>query len=147
MSFGSTVGNLPKTVTQKFMDAFRRTKATILWKVGDTDWPADVPNSVKLLTWMPQNDVSGHVSGKLFVTHCGNNGQYKALYHGVPIIADQHQTHEHGYGVAMDVFTFAVDDLVRNIQHVMADDSAQRQTVVTSKDLAECYSVIIATCG
>lgn len=139
VSFGSTVGNLPKEVTQKFLAAFRRTKATILWKVGDADWPAEVPSNVKLLKWMPQNDVLGHVSVKLFVTHCGNNGQYEALYHGVPMIgfpmfADQHHNavrmQDHGYGVAMDVSTFGVDDLVRNIEHVMSDDSSYRKATL-----------------
>ena len=135
VSFGSTVGNLPTEVTQKFFAAFRQTKATILWKVGDTGWPADVPGNVKLLKWMPQNDLLGHVSVKLFITHCGNNGQYEALYHGVPMIgfpmfADQHHNafrmQDHGYGVAMDVHTFTADDLSRNIDRLMADDNAYR---------------------
>ena len=38
-----------------------------------------------LMSWLPQNDVLAYPNIKLFISHCGNKGQYEALYHGVPI--------------------------------------------------------------
>ena len=38
------------------------------------------------MQWLPQNDILGHPKTKLFITHCGGNSQYEALYHGVPML-------------------------------------------------------------
>ncbi|PVD26850.1 hypothetical protein C0Q70_11997 [Pomacea canaliculata] len=45
------------------------------------------PNSKKILTssWIPQNDLLAHPNTRVFVSHCGNDGQYEALFHAVPV--------------------------------------------------------------
>lgn len=48
--------------------------------------PALLGNNTLLVDWMPQNDLLGHPSIKLFVSHGGTNGIYKAIYHGIPIV-------------------------------------------------------------
>lgn len=53
-----------------------------------------LPSSVKIVSWAPQNDVLGHPAVKLFVTQAGINSLYEAIYHAkpvvsVPLIADQ----------------------------------------------------------
>jgi len=87
-----------------------------------------VPKNVKILKWLPQNDILGHKNTKLFLTHCGNNGQYESLYHGVPMIgfplfAEQGQNCiravEKGYGLQMDIHKFTADELVDNILNVI----------------------------
>jgi UDP:flavonoid glycosyltransferase YjiC (YdhE family) len=45
-----------------------------------------VPENVYLQPWLPQNDILGQSNTVLFITHCGNNGLYEALYHGVPVL-------------------------------------------------------------
>ena len=45
-----------------------------------------VPPNVMLFDWIPQNDLLGHRNVKLFITHCGRNGQFEALYHGKPAV-------------------------------------------------------------
>jgi UDP:flavonoid glycosyltransferase YjiC (YdhE family) len=42
--------------------------------------------NVLFLPWLPQNDLLGHPKTKLFITHCGKNGIFEALYHGIPMI-------------------------------------------------------------
>lgn len=74
-----------KDIVRKFLDAFEMLNQTVLAKLSiPQGWV--VPANVKLQSWLPQNDILGHEKTKLFITHCGNNGQYEALYHGVPMI-------------------------------------------------------------
>ena len=85
---------------------------------------AKLPNNVKLFPWLPQTDLLGNPQTKVFITHCGNNGQYEALYHGVPMIGfplylDQphngYRIQAKGYGIRMDIRTFTAAELTSNI--------------------------------
>ena len=44
-------------------------------------------SNIKIVDWVPQNDVLGHTAVQAFVTHSGGNSVYEAAYHGVPIVA------------------------------------------------------------
>jgi UDP:flavonoid glycosyltransferase YjiC (YdhE family) len=85
VTFGSSTHYMPAEITKKFLDAFSGLKQTVIAKFAVPDGLA-VPSNVKVMSWLPQNDILGHNKTKLFITHCGNNGQYEALYHGVPMI-------------------------------------------------------------
>jgi hypothetical protein len=88
VSFGSTASRIPLRFVRRMFDTFRRLKQTIVARIvlppGFAE--SDLPQNVKLVKWLPQNDALGHVKTKLFVTHCGSHGQYEALYHGVPMV-------------------------------------------------------------
>ena len=43
-------------------------------------------DNVKLLPWLPQNDILGHPKTRLFIGHAGLNGILESTYHGVPMI-------------------------------------------------------------
>ena len=43
-------------------------------------------DNVKLLSWLPQNDILGHPKTRLFIGHAGLNGILESTYHGVPMI-------------------------------------------------------------
>nr|XP_054756703.1 UDP-glucuronosyltransferase 2B33-like [Lytechinus pictus] len=45
-----------------------------------------LPENVKAMTWIPQNDLLGHPKTKVFLFHAGNNGYLEALWHGVPMV-------------------------------------------------------------
>ncbi len=60
-------------------------KYRIIWRYPHTH-PSNVPNNVLLLKWMPQQDLLSHPKTKLFITHCGANSQFEALYHTVPML-------------------------------------------------------------
>ncbi|CAG5132312.1 unnamed protein product, partial [Candidula unifasciata] len=83
MSFGGYLVNIPPEIFTKFVSAFKQLDLRVVWKVNMTS-----PDPRQILTslWIPQNDLLGHDKAKLFVSHCGKNGQYEALYHGVPIL-------------------------------------------------------------
>ena len=139
VSFGSITGQFPAEIIDKFLAAFSQLDQTVFFKYGggNAEMPSDVPSNVHLLPWLPQNDLVGHPNTVLFITHCGNNGQYESLYHGVPMIGfplfgDQshnaHRVEVHGYGIKMDIRTFTADELVNNIHRVLDDESFKMAT-------------------
>ncbi|KAI0213331.1 UDP-glucuronosyltransferase 2B15, partial [Lamellibrachia satsuma] len=122
LSFGSLTGQLPAEIINKFLVAFEQLRQTVIFKFGgrNSKTPSNVPKNVHLLPWLPQNNLLGHPNTVLFITHCGNNGQYESLYHGVPMIgfplfAEQHHNAfrmvDHGYGIDMNILTFTADEL------------------------------------
>ena len=143
LSFGSSTFQFPAEINNKFLVAFSKLKQTIIYQFGgrNTGLPSNVSKNVHLLPWLPQNDLLGHPNTLLFITHCGNNGQYESLYHGVPMIgfpmfAEQHHNAfrmvEHGYGIEMDFLTFTADELVNNIYKVLDEKSFKMATQKSS---------------
>ena len=122
MSFGSTSAYLPDHILTSFFEAFRGLEQTVIWKMPrlPEQLRPQVPDNVKLLPWIPQNDLLGHPGTKVFVTHCGNNGQYEALFHGVPMLGfpiflDQGhnclRATKKGFGLQMDLKQFYIRGL------------------------------------
>lgn len=133
-SFGTTGNRLPLEIVHKFLNAFTRLPKMAFvsrFYVAPNE-TSEVPANVKLMSWIPQNDLLGHPSTKLFITHCGRNGQYEAIYHGVPMIgfplfAEQEWNCERaryrGFGLTMDIRLFTADELVDTIQEVVYRNS------------------------
>lgn len=132
ISFGTLVHNLPRDIIYKLIAAFRQFEdVTFIFKFKGADIEG-VPANVHLKTWVPQNDLLGHPAVRLFITHCGNNGQFEALYHavpmiGLPIFGDQFYGAKRmavkGFGIAMDTFNFSIEDMVSNIREILNNDS------------------------
>lgn len=87
--------------------------------------------------WLPQNDILGHPKTKLFLTHCGSNGQYEALYHGVPMLgipmfADQGwncaRAKQKGISLCLDLLEFTSVQLHAHIRELI-DNVTYRSTV------------------
>src|SRR6218665_1265819 len=132
MSFGSMVQHIPSTTIHKFLEAFSRLKQTVVARLEPPTDGTTVPHNVRLLSWLPQNDMLGHTNTRLFITHCGNSGQHEMLYHGVPFIgiplwADQvmncHLAWEKGYGITVNTFKFTSDELLEAIEEVLNNEN------------------------
>ena len=141
-SFGSTAHFMPGKVVQRFFDAFAQLNQTVVAKFGVTN-DVPVPANVKLVRWLPQNDLLGHPKTRIFITHCGNNGLHETLYHGVPVIgislfAEQsyncHRAAEMGYGLKMNIQSFTVDELRRAVEEVLGNttyrDNIRRMSTI-----------------
>ncbi|XP_070180666.1 UDP-glucuronosyltransferase 2B10-like, partial [Littorina saxatilis] len=123
VSFGSMVASLPKNITDTLMAAFMEmspVKVVFRTKVTSPD-----PTQILTSSWLPQNALLAHRHCRVFVTHCGINGVYQALYHGVPMLGlpmffDQednaHILELKGFGVRMDIREVKVQDLVNAIR-------------------------------
>lgn len=127
VSFGSTAHYMPVEIVTKFLQAFDGLPWIFIVKFAIPEG-ASVPENVIVRSWLPQNDILGHSKTKLFITHCGNNGQYEALYHAVPMIGMPffaEQDHNcfraavKGFSLEMSVHDFTADQLRRNIIEVI----------------------------
>ena len=131
-SFGSAAYKFPSGLTKKFLSTFERLPGyRIIWRFG-SDKETALPDNVMTLEWLPQNELLAHPKTKLFITHCGNNGQFEALYHAVPMIGfplhgDQpynaRRMEYRGYGIAMDIHEFTSDELLNNVHRVLSNQS------------------------
>ncbi len=65
---------------------FGSLKQKVLWKWEGEDMP-DRPGNVKLVKWLPQQDILGHQNTRLFVTHGGLNSFQETLRHQKPAVS------------------------------------------------------------
>jgi UDP:flavonoid glycosyltransferase YjiC (YdhE family) len=88
MTFGSmkAAQNTWKMIGEKIFDAFARLPQRVIVQYRLETIYGKVPGNVKLMKWLPQNDILAHRNVKFFITHGGNNGQNEATYHGVPML-------------------------------------------------------------
>ena len=123
----------------KMEEVFSKIKYDVVWKHSNSTYSR--PN-VLLTKWLPQNDLLGHPKTKLFITHCGNSGQYESLYHAVPMIgfpvfADQpfngYRMQVKGYGISMDMYDYSVSELIKNIEEVIENPKYKKSIAKASK--------------
>ncbi|XP_074659870.1 UDP-glucuronosyltransferase 2B15-like [Tubulanus polymorphus] len=144
VSFGTKIDRLPENLARDFAAVFVRMKElSFVWKVDMSASLVRLSENVYNDTWIGQNDLLGHPNVKLFVTHCGNNGMYEALYHGVPMIGnpitgDQpyncQRLHHKKFGLTVDIRRpGAVYDIVNKIRSVLGDKSYEQNIETASK--------------
>jgi glucuronosyltransferase len=135
-SFGSTASYMPSEVTKKFFDGFSRLKQTVVARFTVSDG-VQVPKNVKLMSWLPQNDILGDNRTRLFITHCGSKSQYEALYHGVPMLGfplfseqawNCERVRRKGFALSMDILNFSVTELHDSIRELL-DNPVYSRTV------------------
>ena len=84
VSFGTLVTEMPEALSSVLFSAMKKLpELKFIIRYGDKE--TEDENILKL-SWIPQNDLLGHENTKVFITHCGNSGQFEALYHGVPMV-------------------------------------------------------------
>ena len=141
VSFGSVASLLPEHVNKKLAEVFLRVKHTVIWRYnGNMSYITG--NDVHVRKWLPQNDILGHPKTKLFITHSGNNGQFEALYHGVPMVAfylwgDQkhnaYRIEEKGFGFKVNLIDFKPNELFRKINEVLTNEKYRNTIQRASK--------------
>ncbi|XP_044772615.1 UDP-glucuronosyltransferase 3A2-like [Neomonachus schauinslandi] len=75
-------------VLREMNSAFAHLSQGVIWKCNPSHWPKDVKlaANVKIVDWLPQNDLLAHPRIRLFVTHGGLNSIMEAIQHGVPMV-------------------------------------------------------------
>ncbi|KAJ8954701.1 hypothetical protein NQ318_011394 [Aromia moschata] len=129
-SMGSNLksADFPKAKKDAVLKTFANMKQKVLWKFED-DLP-EKPDNLKIMSWIPQQEVLAHPNVILFITHVGLLGTIEAIYHGVPLLGlpvfwDQEKNIEEavlkGFGLKIsfpelnvDNFAWAVNELVSN---------------------------------
>ena len=134
MAMGTAYDNLPSNVILKFCDAFRHLNKniTVLWSIKTTPQKCQLPESVMVKQWMPQNDILGHSNLNLFITHCGTKSFMESAYHGVPMICfpigvdhirNAVSLKHKGLGERLNLMTFTPQDLTHTIYSLLHNDS------------------------
>ncbi|XP_078350006.1 UDP-glucuronosyltransferase 2C1-like [Oculina patagonica] len=130
VSFGSNVASvLPRTVVDMLATAFGKLKQKVLWRLKGYI-PSFLSTNIKVMDWLPQNDLLAHKDIKAFVSHVEHNSLSESAYHGVPLVAfplygDQQvnaKKAEHfGFGVAVDYTSTNAQQLFETIEHVISE--------------------------
>nr|XP_054759806.1 UDP-glucuronosyltransferase 2C1-like [Lytechinus pictus] len=82
-------------ILEMFAQAFKRLPQRVIWQLIRDRADIKLPGKVKIMPWLPQNNLLCHPKTRAFVYRGGNNGFYEAVYHAVPMVVipfygDQH---------------------------------------------------------
>jgi hypothetical protein len=138
VSFGTTLSNYRPDFIEMLADALGKLPFYVLWRqIGHL--PEKISPNIKIVTWFPQNDLLGHPSTKVFLTHGGLNSFLESMYHAVPMVViplfgDQHKQASlvkiKEIGVSLDKNVIKSEDITRSITEVANNmkykDNAQR---------------------
>ncbi|RXM35798.1 2-hydroxyacylsphingosine 1-beta-galactosyltransferase [Acipenser ruthenus] len=128
ISFGIGIQKLPPDLANKMATAFARLLQRVIWRLVDLPPPFVNPlffplyPSFLFLTpslsrqhLLPDPPTPGHRNVRAFMSHCGLNGVYEAIYQGVPFYGDQYDivmwVQGKGTGVHLDWRTLTEEGL------------------------------------
>ena len=143
LSFGSGMKRIPMDMLEPMISVFIELKQKVIMR-HDGEKPKSLPTNVLIQKWLPQNDLLGHPNTKLFITHCGNNGQLEGVYHGIPMLmlpwmADQFynsaRAETRGYGLISDPKHFNIDDFRAKLLELLTNPSYYEKSKKCSKIL------------
>ncbi|XP_074551633.1 UDP-glucuronosyltransferase-like [Halichoeres trimaculatus] len=136
-TLGSMVSNMPEDTAKQFFEAFRQLPQRVLWRYTGTP-PKDVPKNVKLMKWLPQNDLLAHPNAKVFITHGGTHGIYESICNAVPMLmfplfGDQgdnvHHMVERGVAEKLSIYDVTTEKLLTALRKIIHEKS-YKETVV-----------------
>ncbi|KAK9966690.1 hypothetical protein ABG768_003787 [Culter alburnus] len=134
-TLGSLVSSMPKEKAAIFFEAFSMIPQRVLWRYAG-EIPDNIPENVKLMKWLPQNDLLGHPKARAFITHGGTHGIYEGICHGVPMVmiplfGDQgdnvHRMATRGVGVILSIHDITSQTLFDALNTVINDSSYKQR--------------------
>ncbi|XP_018565801.2 UDP-glucuronosyltransferase 2B16-like [Anoplophora glabripennis] len=110
-SLGSIISSkqLSNTTKEVILKTFSQLPYHILWKYDKE--VVNTPSNLKIMKWIPQQDLLRHKNIKLFITQGGLQSMEEAIFNYVPMIAipfygDQHNNADkmvaRGFGLSLD---------------------------------------------
>ncbi|KAL9957658.1 hypothetical protein ACROYT_G034581 [Oculina patagonica] len=145
-SFGATVASaLPKPVVDMLATAFGKLNQQVVWRLKGYI-PSFLGKNIKVVDWLPQNDLLAHKDIKAFVSHVGQNSFYESMYHGVPVVAcplygDQvgnaKKTVRFGLGLAVDYQASNAQQLFETIERVINEPRFKSKAMNVSRLLRD----------
>ncbi|XP_074506535.1 UDP-glucuronosyltransferase 1A1-like isoform X1 [Sebastes fasciatus] len=128
-TLGTMVSDLPEETTSVFLEAFRQIPQKVIWRhTGKV--PDNVPENVKLMKWVPQNDLLAHPGARAFITHAGSHGLFEGLCHAIPMVmvpigGDQPDNAQRiasrEAGVVLDIYSITTESLLWGLNEVIND--------------------------
>ncbi|KAK7477085.1 hypothetical protein BaRGS_00031671, partial [Batillaria attramentaria] len=136
VSLGSSLYNMSAEMADKLISAMAKVKAKVVMRLNVQNAKVKVPDHVMTVDWFPQNDALGHPNTRLFVSHCGKNGFFEGLYHGVPILCVPFNGDAYGTGVrvqafgvggSVDLLTSSADDIAHIVNSLIDDNDVHQR--------------------
>ena len=84
ISFGSLESDGAPEEQSKLLEVFRNLPYKVVWKQGNV--VENLPNNVKVVSWLDQMSLLQHPNMKLFITHGGYASKIEALCAGLPLL-------------------------------------------------------------
>jgi len=148
LSFGSYLDFVVPEIVDKFCDAFtdRKNRLRVIWKMKDTNVCPDDNGRIKLMSWIPQNDLLADPRVQIFISHGGFNSIIESAYHAKPLIifpigADQPSNaaaaESKGFAIRMDISDFSSEMLLSNIEMLLNDLTYRRNALLSSAILRD----------
>uniref|UniRef100_A0A8I3NBE5 UDP-glucuronosyltransferase n=1 Tax=Canis lupus familiaris TaxID=9615 RepID=A0A8I3NBE5_CANLF len=140
-TLGSLIKNLTEEKANIIASALAQIPQKVLWKYTGKKPDTLGPNT-QLYEWIPQNDLLGHPKTKAFITHCGTNGIYEAIYHGIPMVGipifgDQPgniaRIKAKGAAVEVDLHTMTSSNLLNALKEVINNPSYKENAMKLSR--------------
>ncbi|XP_037293404.1 UDP-glucosyltransferase 2 isoform X2 [Manduca sexta] len=139
VSMGSSVKTAKMTLAahKLIVDALGRLPQRVLWKHDAEQNMTNIPSNLRLLKWLPQQDLLGHPKIKAFITHGGLLSMFETVYHGVPIVtipvfcdhdANAAKAEVDGYAKKLELQHLTSEQLYNAIKEVI-DDSKYKTEV------------------
>ncbi|XP_078301025.1 UDP-glucuronosyltransferase 3A1-like isoform X2 [Panthera onca] len=144
VAMGSMVSTYQsQEVLMEMNSAFAHLSQGVIWKCKPSKWPKDVKlaANVKIVDWLPQNDLLAHPRIRLFVTHGGLNSIMEAIQHGVPIVGipvlgDQPENmvrvEAKKFGVSIQLKQIKAETLALKMKEVIEDKRYKSAAVAAS---------------
>jgi len=148
VSFGSAIDiHLPEIV-RKFCDAFtdRKNRLRVIWRTQYQNICGSDDGRIKLISWIPQNDLLAAPRVHILISHGGFNSIIESVYHAKPLVifpiyGDQVTSaaaaEAKGFAVSMDISDFTSDMLLSNIEKVLNDSTYKRNAHLASAILRD----------
>ncbi|XP_067461226.1 UDP-glucuronosyltransferase 1A1-like [Thunnus thynnus] len=128
-TLGTMVSDLPEVTTSAFLEAFRQIPQKVIWRYTGLV-PNNVPENVKMMKWVPQNDLLAHPGARAFITHAGSHSLFEALCHAVPMVMvplggeqpdNAPKLASRGVGVILDISSVTTETLLWGLNEVIND--------------------------
>ncbi|NWI48818.1 UD11 glucuronosyltransferase, partial [Calyptomena viridis] len=141
-SLGSMVSEIPTKKAMQIAEALGTVPQTVLWRyTGPT--PPNLPQNVKLVKWLPQNDLLAHPKTRAFITHGGSHGVYEGICNAVPMVlmplfGDQmdnaKRVESRGAGLTLNILDMTSQDISTALKAVI-NEKKYKENIQRLSDL------------
>ncbi|XP_059676600.1 UDP-glucuronosyltransferase 1A1 [Gavia stellata] len=141
-SLGSMVSEIPMKKATEIADALGSVPQTVLWRYTGKV-PPNLPKNVKLVKWLPQNDLLAHPKARAFITHGGSHGVYEGICNAVPMVlmplfGDQmdnaKRVESRGAGLTLNILEMTSKDISTALKTVI-NDKKYKENIKRLSDL------------
>ncbi|NXH45975.1 UD11 glucuronosyltransferase, partial [Dicaeum eximium] len=141
-SLGSMVSEMPMKKAMEIAEGLGTIPQTVFWRYTGKA-PSNLPKNVKLVKWLPQNDLLAHPKTRAFITHGGSHGIYEGICNAVPMVlmplfGDQmdnaKRVESRGAGLTLNILEMTSNDISNALKAVI-NDKKYKENIQRLSDL------------